>query len=113
MGQKKAKSGGYTLAETLSQPECWAECLRETQQSGVLRAMCERFGQAAEWIFVGCGSSYYLALSAAAAWAALTGLRARAVPASELLIFPNTLTPDVSNCVPVLVSSPVAVTVTK
>jgi hypothetical protein len=73
--------GASTLGEILSQPSCWADCL--TQLPGVIstQTILETFAGASEWLFVGCGSSYYVALAAAAAWSAITGLRARAVPA--------------------------------
>jgi len=47
------------------------------------------FGSATEWLFIGCGSSYYIGLAAAATCSAITGKRARAAPASELLLFPD------------------------
>ena len=50
-----------------------------------------RARRAKEWIFVGCGSSFYLAEAAANSWNLLTGQRARAVPASEILLFPGLL----------------------
>lgn len=43
----------------------------------------------AEVIFTGCGSSYYSSLTAAATFQALTGIRARGLPASELFLFPS------------------------
>jgi glucosamine--fructose-6-phosphate aminotransferase (isomerizing) len=52
-------------------------------------ARLEGWSPAAEWLFIGCGSSYYVALAAAASWTALTGQAARALPASELLLFPT------------------------
>src|SRR5512139_3817470 len=42
-------------------------------------------------IFTGCGSTYYLSLAAAAMYQELTGRAARAVPASELLLNPQTV----------------------
>jgi glucosamine--fructose-6-phosphate aminotransferase (isomerizing) len=47
------------------------------------------FGSATEWLFIGCGSSYYIGLAAAATCSAITGKRARAIPGSELLLFPD------------------------
>jgi glutamine---fructose-6-phosphate transaminase (isomerizing) len=44
------------------------------------------------WLFVGCGTSFYLAEAAATAWTLLTGEPARPVPASEILLYPG-LTP--------------------
>jgi glucosamine--fructose-6-phosphate aminotransferase (isomerizing) len=42
-------------------------------------------------LFTGCGSTYYLSLAAAALYQELTGRPARAVPAGELLLNPETV----------------------
>jgi glucosamine--fructose-6-phosphate aminotransferase (isomerizing) len=81
--------GAYSLAEILSQPRFWGQCLEALEREGSLAEVRRPFASATEWLFVGCGSSYYIALSAAASWSAITGMRARAVPASELLLFPE------------------------
>jgi glutamine---fructose-6-phosphate transaminase (isomerizing) len=104
MSQDNTRKGGHTLAEILSQPQCWEKCLADFEGSGEVDAIRQRFAAGAEWLFVGCGSSYYLAQSAAAAWSAVTGLRARAAAASELLLFPNTLLTGTAGLVPVLIS---------
>jgi glucosamine--fructose-6-phosphate aminotransferase (isomerizing) len=104
MSQDKTGQGGQTLAETLSQPQIWAKCLDELQASSELRAIAQRFAGAEEWLFLGCGSSFYLAQAAAACWTSITGLRAKAAPASELLLFPDTLLAGSENLVPVLIS---------
>ena len=96
--------GAHTRSEILSQPRCWAECLAALDAQGQLRAVSQRAREAAEWLFIGCGSSYYVALSAAASWTALTGLRARALPASELLLFPGLVLANSAPCQPVLIS---------
>ena len=85
----KILPGAHSLTEILSQPQCWTNCLRELQENIVSQHIPEAFRYAREWLFVGCGSSYYIALAAAASWSAITGLRARAIPASELLLFPG------------------------
>lgn len=97
-------SRGYTLAETLSQPQVWAKCLGRLQESGELDKAGRQFAGRAEWLFVGCGSSYYLAQSAAAAWTAITGLHAQATPASELLLFPDNVLAGRAQPVPILIS---------
>lgn len=97
-------SRGYTLAETLSQPQCWAKCLSRLQESAELDRVRQQFAAGAGWLFVGCGSSYYLAQSAAAAWTAITGLHAQATPASELLLFPDNVLAGPGDPVPVLIS---------
>ncbi len=85
----KAVPGGHSLAEILSQPQFWGRCLEALEREGSLAEVRQPFRSAREWLFVGCGSSYYIALSAAAAWSSITGVRARAIPASELLLFPE------------------------
>ena len=94
--------GAHSLAEILSQPERWEACLTRLRETRALESALEWFGGQTEWLFIGCGSSYYIALSAAASMTILGGRRARAVPASEVLLYPDlTLT---ENCVPVLIS---------
>jgi len=63
--------------------------MKALQREGSLADVRKPFRSATEWLFVGCGSSYYLALAAAASWSEITGVRARAIPASELLLFPD------------------------
>ncbi len=72
--------------EILSQPEVWTASLAALSASTALDDICEKVQAGAEWLFVGCGSSYYIAEAAAATFT-LLGLPARAVPASELLLF--------------------------
>jgi glucosamine--fructose-6-phosphate aminotransferase (isomerizing) len=94
----------HSLAEILSQPDCWGSCLSQLQQPGYAEHILEPFLGADEWIFVGCGTSYYLAMSAAACWSSLTGQRARAVAASELLLFPDTILAGTRNIAAVVIS---------
>ena len=96
--------GAYSLAEILSQPQCWSDLLKLLQNADVIEEIEKRFGRYPEWLFVGCGSSYYVALAAAASWTAITGRRARAVPASELLLFPDLIFTGMADFVPVLIS---------
>jgi glutamine---fructose-6-phosphate transaminase (isomerizing) len=74
--------------EILSQPEVWKECLAVLSSSAALNETCDRVAADAEWLLVGCGSSYYIAQAAAATFN-LLGLQARAAPPSELLLFPD------------------------
>ena len=104
-GRGSAKAAGaYSLAEIESQPECWRACLSGLRESGMLEKVSATFGDAEEWLFIGCGSSYYVGLCAAATMAALTGLRARAIPASEILLYPKLVLASTRKCVPVLIS---------
>ena len=95
--------GAATRIEILSQPLCWTTCLRDLRESGTLHRIAASFSGAPEWLFVGCGSSYYVAQAAAAAMTALTGKPARAVPASEIVLFPELIRLS-EGTVPVLIS---------
>jgi glucosamine--fructose-6-phosphate aminotransferase (isomerizing) len=45
-------------------------------------------------LFTGCGSTYYLSLSAAYIWSRLVGMPSRALPASEIWLFPEYTLPS-------------------
>jgi len=96
--------GAATLIEILSQPLCWTTCLNDLRESGTLKRIAANFSGAPEWLFVGCGSSYYVAQSAAATMTTLTGKRAQAIPASELLLFPELALGGRGKFLPVLIS---------
>lgn len=95
--------GFHTLSEIFSQPQCWRECLAKLASSPDLAAAVAMARPEAEWIFVGCGTSYYLAISAAAAFNGL-GLAARAIPASEVLLYPSLALVSGRDCIPVVIS---------
>ena len=104
MNKPQTAAGKDTLTEILSQPRCWRDCLSALETDGQLERIQEQIAPEAEWLFIGCGSSYYIAQAAAASWTALTGRHARAIPASELLLFPDLILTDPSLCQPVLIS---------
>ena len=95
--------GSLSLDEILSQPERWTASLSRLQESRVLETVRDRFVES-EWLFAGCGSSYYVALCAAATMTACGRVRARAVPASEILLNPQLVLPTSGGYVPVLIS---------
>ena len=97
-------AGAHSLAEILSQPQFWGRCLEALEREGSLTRILKPFRSASEWLFVGCGSSYYLALSAAASWSSITGMRARAIPASELLLYPDLVLAGSENLAAVVIS---------
>jgi glutamine---fructose-6-phosphate transaminase (isomerizing) len=96
--------GAHTLDEILSQPQCWRECRALLREKDLLKCVAREFRAASEWLFIGCGSSYYVAQGAAAAWTTLTGQRARAVPASDLLLYPEQVQAGRKDCHHVLIS---------
>lgn len=97
----KAAAGAHTIAEILSEPATWKSCLKALEQSGELQSLDEKMPRNMEWVFVGCGSSFYLAQAAAASWSILTGAKSRALPASEITLFPQSY---LAACQPVLIT---------
>jgi glucosamine--fructose-6-phosphate aminotransferase (isomerizing) len=83
--------GSRTLREVLEQPAAWSAALTRFEKDAgrVDRLFDER--TPGEVVFTGCGSSYYLSMTAASAFQQITGLRARAVPASEVFQFPESV----------------------
>jgi glutamine---fructose-6-phosphate transaminase (isomerizing) len=74
----------HTWHEIQSQPAAWEATLHEFhQQSGALASFFKR-AAATQIIVIGCGSTYYLALSAAMAWREIAGIAAIGLPASEI-----------------------------
>ncbi len=98
-----SSKGENTYREIVGQPEAWAEAL-EVGRSAVapLQALW-RQAEARELLFTGCGSTHYLSL-AAAALAREQGLAAKALPASEIWLFPSLAGPDLSHTLLVAVS---------
>jgi glucosamine--fructose-6-phosphate aminotransferase (isomerizing) len=93
------------LREIHSQPEVWSRCLDTLDKLDLKSLFGNKDPLTHEWIFVGCGTSYYLSQAAAATFTALTRSPARAVPASEVLLFPKLIFPsDEAAYFPVLIS---------
>jgi glucosamine--fructose-6-phosphate aminotransferase (isomerizing) len=85
----KARPAAHTLAEIYSQPKIWRETERKLSQTGTLDRLAGAFSPRSPWLFVGCGSSYYLSRLIAALWTKHFYIPATAVPASELLFAPE------------------------
>jgi glutamine---fructose-6-phosphate transaminase (isomerizing) len=100
----QSPSGSHTLVEILNQPLCWTSIFNDFEKSGQLKSIAQQFSDLKEWLFIGCGSSYYVAQSAAATMTMLTGRRAQAMPASELLLFPDLVLAAREKFLPVLIS---------
>ena len=79
----------HTLAEILAQPETWRTALKQAEDAAAFQSAASQMRGASEVLFVGCGTSFYLAEGAAATWTLLTGRPARALPASEPMLFPE------------------------
>lgn len=84
-------TGSATRQEILTQTTAWQDALAtvKAQQSALKSLWSER--PCTEVIVTGCGSTYYLSQAVAPLIQQQLGIRARAVPASELLFFPQTI----------------------
>ena len=95
--------GEQTLEEIFSQPESWTKSLQVLETDPAAQAALRLARPGAEWILIGCGTSYYLAQAAAATFNHL-GLMARAVPASEILLYPSLVMQPGREYVPLVIS---------
>ena len=82
-----------TYREIKSQTEAWAQGIHAWDEVEYPEAA----GKYEQVIFTGCGSTYYLALAAAALYQELTGYGARAVPGGELLLNPQAAVGQIGN----------------
>jgi glucosamine--fructose-6-phosphate aminotransferase (isomerizing) len=81
--------GKHTLSEILSQPATWRETARQLEQQGMLELVSKVFFPGSPWLFLACGSSYYLSQLAATLWTRQLRVACWAVPSSEFLFAPE------------------------
>ena len=93
-----------TWNEILSQGRVWQTVLSELSDGSQVERILQRSSQRREWIFIGCGTSFYIAESAALSWTLLTGQPARALPASEVLLYPKLIEREGANVQAVVIS---------
>lgn len=87
-----------TYKEIIRQQSSWNIALRSLEkEKDDYQRIVEKFRDRV-WIFSGCGTSYYLAQVASNLFRLITGIRTRAIPASEILIFPNLVFSKSENC---------------
>ena len=80
-----------TINEILAQPATWKNTIIAfTKQSAKIESYLKDY-QTSEVILTGCGTSYYLPLTGSAFYTRLTGKKSRGVPASEIVLFPETI----------------------
>ena len=79
----------HTLSEILSQPATWRETARQLEQQGMLELVSKAFFPGSPWLFLACGSSYYLSQLVATLWTRQLQVPCSAVPASEFLFAPD------------------------
>jgi glucosamine--fructose-6-phosphate aminotransferase (isomerizing) len=93
-----------TYKEILSQGDVWQSVLRELEQSTSVEQMLPSSNRKTPWLFVGCGTSFYLADAAATSWTLLSGEPARAVPGSEILLYPALTRPEAADLHAIVIS---------
>jgi glucosamine--fructose-6-phosphate aminotransferase (isomerizing) len=93
-----------TWKEILSQATSWQSVSQELAQNAVVEKIVASGARNPSWLFVGCGTSFYLAEAAANSWTLLTGGSARAVPASEVLLYPKLTRVDGTDVQAVVIS---------
>lgn len=91
-GRINIVSDKYTLQEIISQTDAWLEAIQtvEKKHTDIRSIDLSGFDQI---IFLGCGSTYYLSLSAAALMQSLTGIPCRGFPSSEIFLSPEVVFP--------------------
>lgn len=86
-------AGFHTRQEIFSQPEAWQGVLDVRDATAADLRTWLQAGDFTQVVFTGCGSTYYLALAAAAVLQRVVGLPAIGLPASEVWLNPTALPP--------------------
>ena len=81
----------HTLREILTQSAAWRAALELVESKREAIQAYWKAEQCSEILVTGCGSTYYLSQAVAPLLQQQLGVRARPVPASELLFFPETV----------------------
>jgi glucosamine--fructose-6-phosphate aminotransferase (isomerizing) len=90
------------LAEILNQPNAWADTIGSVEASS--SQLLQLVEDCDEVVFTGCGSGLNAALAIAPTFQHFTGIKAQAVPAAEVVFFPETVFVDSSRYLVVLIS---------
>jgi glucosamine--fructose-6-phosphate aminotransferase (isomerizing) len=100
----EVKRGAQTIRSILKQPETWESTIAAVKSKK--EEILALFRGAEQVLFTGCGSNYYMSLSAAFHLQFLCAIRARGVPASEIVLFEEgAFSPHVSTLVVALCRS--------
>ncbi len=97
-------NGQHTYSEITSQPDAWQDALAAF--AGLEEELRQQWTAVSpqQLIFIGCGSTHYLSQTAAVLFQALTGIPARAYPASELILFPERTLQDAAGSLLIAIS---------
>jgi len=81
--------GQHTIQEIHSQPDIWRRTLETMRGTASPLTELDGYGLKGPVVFTGCGSSYYLALAAAAAWSRFAGVPGMALSATDVMMYPE------------------------
>lgn len=82
-----------TLEEITSQTIAWGDAFDVVHDlSGKIKKL--NLKEYRQILFIGCGSTYYLSLAAATLFQSMTGCICKALPSSELMLFPESVFTD-------------------
>ncbi len=94
----------HTYQEIVQHGQAWRSALDDVAtQADSLRALYAD-GEVSEVIFVGCGSTYYLSRAAAQILQGIVGVSCKALPASDVVLFPEIVLRDTSETLLIAVS---------
>ncbi len=83
-----------TAKEIREQTDAWTAVLEDLPKNhSEVFDFCRDLHET-EFVFIGCGTSYYLSLCAAAVYSGITGEKARAVTASDVFLYPESIFPQ-------------------
>ena len=82
-----------TEREIKDQYKAWRGVLQDKSVPDIAKATLSQTGDGKELVFIGCGTSYYLALAGAATYVGITGEPARAVTASDTFLYSDAIFP--------------------
>ena len=94
----------YTYQEIKRQQSSWKNALNSLKQNRIKQLELTEKYRNHIWVYTGCGTSYYLAQTASSLFEMITGVRTKAVPASEILMFPNLVFNEIDSYLLILIS---------
>jgi len=77
----------HTVEEIQSQPRIWKSVINNNEIIDGKTTKLVKSAADHSFGFIGSGTSYYLSLSAAAMWKAITGLQAQAIPSADIMFY--------------------------
>lgn len=87
------RSLSHTYNEIQNQPRSWERTVPATREQWTRLSERVKVAEDAHFLFIGCGTSLYIAQSAAHAFQEVTGRPATAVPASEVFLSAESTVP--------------------